>query len=127
MKTMLLILSVVLCLAATPTWAADIRLNADQWNAVSLAEQRQIEMGLKQSGALRPEDKIVADAEIPAFTGETQMARLWNPIENACKALCDVAANAGIAWCTDKMEGIGMVACIAAAETVRQLCRDKCE
>ncbi len=124
MKTMLLILGVALCLTTTPTWAADIRINADQWNAVSPDEQQRIEMGLKQSGALRPEDKIVADAEIPAFTKETEMALMLNPLKSIGKAGCDVAASLGVGWCTANTAGVGLAVCLAAAETGRQVCRD---
>lgn len=127
MKTLLLILSVALCLTAVPTWAADIRLNADQWNALSPEEQQHIEMGLKQSGALRQEDKIVADAEIPAFTEETKMALKWNPLEDFCKAGCDGVASLGVVWCTANTAGVGLAVCIAAAETVRRGCHDACE
>lgn len=127
MKTTFLLLGVALCLMAAPVRAADIRLNADQWNTVSPAEQQRIEMGLKQTGALRPEDKIVADATMPAFTEETEVVLKWNPLKDICKIACNVTASAGIAWCTANTGGVGLAACMALVEAAREGCYKVCD
>jgi hypothetical protein len=40
---------------------ADIRINADQWNAISSDEQNQITENLRVSGLLKGESRIVPD------------------------------------------------------------------
>lgn len=105
---------------------AEIRINAEQWNSVSSTEQQKILEGLRGTGALGPEDVIVADAAAPAFTEDTVMQPMWNPIKDLCKAACDTAAGMAVAWCTANTGGIGLAACLAAAEVARTHCRGRC-
>jgi len=105
---------------------SEIKINATQWNAVSPEDQQKITEGLREAGSLRPEDVIVGDATIPEFTKSTQLEVMWNPLEDICKAACDVAAGTALAWCTANTAGIGLAACIAAAEVARKECKKRC-
>lgn len=44
---------------------SDIKLNADEWNALSEDERSQITLILKRTGLLNPEDNIIPDPEAP--------------------------------------------------------------
>ena len=105
---------------------ADVAVNQTQWNAVSASDQTRIVNGLRQSGALKSNDRIVGDPNAPELTASTTLQPLWNPLDDLCKVACDVAAAAGLAWCTANTAGVGLAACIAAAEAARNLCKDQC-
>jgi len=104
---------------------ADLLINKDEWDAVPAAEQKAIIDGLIQAGTLRPGERVVGDPSVPASTSRSAEDR-WNPIKDICKIACDAAAGAGAAWCTANTVGVGLVACIAAAEVARQECRKRC-
>jgi len=105
---------------------AEIKINENQWNAVSADEQRKIIDGLRSTGALQPDDVIVGDPSVPEITEETVFAPMWNPLKDLCKAGCDIAAAAALAWCTANTAGVGLAACIAAAELARAECKRRC-
>lgn len=105
---------------------ADILVNSEQWNSISEEERKRITEGLRKVGALRAEDQVKGDPAVAPFDENTQFTPMWNPIKDVCKALCDTAAAAGVAWCTANTAGIGLAACLAAAEVARQGCRDRC-
>jgi hypothetical protein len=105
---------------------ADVKINQQQWDALSQAERETITKGLRGTGALKIGDSIVGDPSVPQFDENTQLEPMWNPLKGVCKAACDVAAATGAAWCTANTLGVGLVACLAAAEAARQLCRDRC-
>lgn len=105
---------------------ADVKINAQQWNSVSKEEQQRIENALRETGALKAGDRIVGAEDVPPFTADTELAPMWNPIKDVCKVACDSAAAAAVAWCTANTAGVGLAACVAAAEAARQVCRDRC-
>jgi hypothetical protein len=43
-----------------------------------------------------------------------------------CDLACDAAATAAAAACTAATAGVGLAACLAAAETAHQFCRSRC-
>ncbi len=104
----------------------DIKVNKYQWDSVSEADKEKITSGLRASGALGATDRIVGDPGVPEFTAETLLEPQWNPLKDLCKAACDTAAAAAVAWCTANTAGVATAACIAAAEAARQVCRDRC-
>ena len=105
---------------------ADILVNEGQWKSLSKDEQDNITKGLRSTGAMKTGDQIVGSAASPVFDKNTKMEPLWNPIEDLCKAACDVAAGAGAAWCTANTAGIALAACLAASEAARRECRKHC-
>ncbi|AZY96048.1 hypothetical protein EOJ32_19855 (plasmid) [Paracoccus sp. Arc7-R13] len=105
---------------------ADILVNSEQWNSISEKEKEKITEGLRQVGALRSEDQVKGDPAVVPFDENTQLAPMWNPIKDICKALCDTTAAAGAAWCTANTAGVGLAVCLAAAEVARHECRNRC-
>jgi hypothetical protein len=105
---------------------ADIKINKQQWDALSQEDQNAITQGLRSTGGLKSGDRIVGDPKVPPFGKNTQLAPLWNPIQDLCKAACDVAAGTAGAWCTANTAGAGLVVCLAAAEAARQECHNRC-
>jgi hypothetical protein len=108
-------------------YMSEIKVNRAQWDAVAAGDQRKIVEGLKTAGALKPADVVIADSGVPAFTRDTVMQPMWNPIKDLCKAGCDVAAAAAFAWCTANTAGVGLAACMAVANGAREACHRACE
>lgn len=105
---------------------ADIKINKQQWDALSQEDQKAITDGLRSTGGLKIGDRIVGDPNVPPFDENTQFAPMWNPIKDLCKAACDLAAGTAAAWCTANTAGAGLVVCLAAAEAARQECHNRC-
>lgn len=105
---------------------ADLKINKQQWDALSSEDQKAITDGLRSTGGLKIGDRIVGDPNVPLFDENTKLEPLWNPIQDLCKAACDAAAVSAVAWCTANTAGIGLAACLAAAEAARQECRNRC-
>ena len=105
---------------------AEIKINEDQWNAVSDDEKVKILDGLRSTGALSDDDVIVGDPNVSELTADTVLEPMWNPLKDICKAVCDVAAGAALAWCTANTAGVGFAACVAAAEVARGECKRRC-
>lgn len=105
---------------------ADILVNKAQWEALSKDERDKITKGLTECGALSDKDSVVGDASVAPFDENTQLQPLWNPLQDLCKAACDVAAGTALAWCTANTVGIGLAACIAVAEAARNECKNNC-
>jgi hypothetical protein len=105
---------------------AEVKVNEGQWNSLPEDEQNRIREALVGTGAMRSEDVIVGDPNVPEFTGDTVMEPMWNPIKDICKAGCDIAAASAAAWCTANTAGLGLAACLAAAEAAREACRGRC-
>ena len=103
---------------------SDIKVNKSDWEGASPDEQKAILEGLIQTGALKPGDRILGDTAISST--DNRVGERWNPIKDGCKALCDIAAGTGAAWCTANTVGLGLAACLAAAGAVREKCRDGC-
>lgn len=97
---------------------ADIPVSASQWNEISEDERARIVQGLRESGILKPEDNLVPSAGIDALE--------WDPIKDICKAACDAAAGAAIAWCIANTAGAATALCIAAANSAREECKRRC-
>jgi len=105
---------------------ADIKVNMQQWNSVSIADQEIIIKGLRESGALKIGDNIVADPAVQPFDENAHFVLKWNPFEDLCKMACDTAAAAAFTWCSANTAGAATVVCMAAAEAARNACRDNC-
>jgi hypothetical protein len=103
---------------------ADIKVNADQWDAISKDEQKKITEGLRSVGSIKAEDNFVADQGAPAFDADQGISILWDPLKDAKNILCDAAAGTAFAWCTANTAGLGLATCMAAAEAGRQACRN---
>lgn len=105
---------------------ANLLVNADQWNSISIEEQQKIVTGLRTVGSLKAEDNIVGDATTDPYDPDQRITLEWNPIKDVCKIACDVAAGTAAAWCTANTVGVGFALCITAAELARNKCRDSC-
>lgn len=93
------------------------------WNNLSKDDQDKITDGLRQTRVLGSSDTI-SDSGAP--TPAAHLQPQWNPGEDLCKIACDATAAAAAAWCTANTAGLGLAACLAAAERARELCRDQC-
>lgn len=105
---------------------ANIAVNKEQFDSISNEEKEKIKKGLVDIGSLREEDEIVGDSSVATFDENTQLEPLFNPIKDICKAACDVAAASAGAWCTANTAGAGLAVCLAAAESARRECRNRC-
>lgn len=103
---------------------ADIKINQQQWNALSQEEQKAITRGLRASGALRVGDHIVGDPTVPPLDQKTY-SQPTDILKDLAKVACDIAAKNAEAWCYANA-GPALSACLAAAEAARQLCRNRC-
>ncbi|MEQ0863873.1 hypothetical protein [Pseudomonas aeruginosa] len=103
---------------------SDLRVNKDQWDSLSKEEQDSITKGLVEAGAIKAEDRVVADSAVPPFDENTVLQPMWNPIKDLGPVVCDVAAAAGAAWCAANTAGIGLAACMALAEAGRKKCKE---
>lgn len=105
---------------------ANVKVNQQQWNSISVTDQEAIINGLRKTGALKVEDSIVGDPTVPLHDEHTHLELKWNPLNDLCKIACDTAAGAGFAWCAANTAGIATAACMAAAEAARNECRNHC-
>ncbi|MES2440494.1 MAG: hypothetical protein V4584_15615 [Verrucomicrobiota bacterium] len=105
---------------------ANIKVNKEQWDAVSEADQQKIITGLMETGALKEDDQIIGVPDVAPITEDTVFEPMWNPIKDICKALCDSSAAVAIAWCIANTGGLALPACIAVAEGLRRECKDRC-
>ena len=111
----------------------EFRVNAEQWNAVSVDERKTIMAELRASGVLKEDDQVVPDSEVEAVTGETALVPLTNPLsfwddlkKGACKMACDATAAAALAACGAKTAGAGLAVCVAVVEAARRECKKVC-
>lgn len=98
---------------------ANIPISPEQWASVSDEDRKRIEGAFRQLGLMRESDNLVR-------TEGAAAAVEWDPIKDLCRAACDTAAGAAVAWCTANTGGAATVLCIAAAEAARQECRRRC-
>ena len=105
---------------------AEVKVNAEQWNALSNDDQNRIVEALRETGALRDEDQVVADPDTAPFTEESTFEPMWNPIKDVCKMLCDSATAAAAAWCVANTGGVLLAACLAVAKVAQKECRKRC-
>lgn len=104
----------------------DIVINKEQLDAVDSEEQQRITSALIEAGAMQQGDQIIGDVSAPAVDENTEIAFSFNPFKEGCKILCDGAAGTGLAWCTANTVGVGLIACVAAAEAARKECKKRC-
>lgn len=105
----------------------DILVNADQWNQLNDDEKDQIVKGLREVGALKIGFRVVPDANTTAFaSGHGGFDQMWDPIGDACRALCDTAAATGVIWCHANTAGVGLPVCLALVAETRKKCRGAC-
>ncbi|MFZ1643278.1 MAG: hypothetical protein WAV07_17965 [Candidatus Contendobacter sp.] len=77
---------------------ADIKVNKDQWDALSQSEQDAIVKELREAGGLKIGDSVIGDSSVAPFDENTQFGPMANPIlEGLCKVACDTAAAAVVA------------------------------
>jgi hypothetical protein len=100
--------------------ADSIKVNANQWQALSTADQSKISQILKDTGLLR-DASITPDPATPA-SGPAAAGFLPSGV---CKALCGVAEGAAVAACAG-LAPIAAAACVVAAHAGADLCRSKC-
>ncbi|QWG70251.1 hypothetical protein EXW32_28125 (plasmid) [Bacillus mycoides] len=107
---------------------AKIKISEETWSQVHEDEKKKIHNILIEAGSIDKGDEIVGDTVIPAHKEDEDIMTIsWNikklhPPKDICKAACNVAAAA----CTAGTEGIGLAACLAAANAAKDLCRDRC-
>lgn len=99
---------------------AEIRINAEQWNAVSADDQNRIIGMLRDIGALRGDDRIVGDPSIDPFEEDAEL------FPEICKIACEAIAAAAKAACLANTTGPVLVACLAAAELAHEECLKRC-
>jgi TRAP-type mannitol/chloroaromatic compound transport system substrate-binding protein len=104
----------------------DILVNKGQWDALPKEEQDKIIKGLRETGAIYDTDEIVGDDSVSPIDENTQLQPMWNPLKDACRALCDVAAAAALGWCATHTAGTGLAVCVAIAEKARTRCKNNC-
>ncbi|MEH6847837.1 MULTISPECIES: hypothetical protein [Bacillus cereus group] len=106
---------------------AKIKISEETWSQVHEDEKKKIHNILIEAGSIDKEDKIVGDTAIPAHKEDEDIMTIsWNLKKDLCKATCDVIAATAAAACTAGTEGFGLVACLAAADAAKDLCRDRC-
>lgn len=104
----------------------NVTVNKQQWDSLDESERQKITKGLRESGAILESDSIIGSDAIAPFDAQTQLEPMWNPLQDLCKAACDVAAGTALAWCTANTAGVGLAVCAAAAEAARQECKNRC-
>ncbi|MEB9613445.1 hypothetical protein P4J23_25980 [Bacillus cereus] len=106
---------------------AKIKISKETWSKVHEDEKKKIYNILIEAGSIDKEDEIVGDTAIPAHKEDEDIMTIsWNPKKDLCKVACNVAAATAAAACTAGTEGIGLAACLAAANAAKDLCRDRC-
>lgn len=105
---------------------ANIKVNKQQWEALTAGDRTAIENGLKGVGIIKGNDSIVVDTATPPFDGNSTLEPLSNPLTSICKAACDATAAEAVKWCTTNTSGIALAACIAVAESARGECHKLC-
>lgn len=106
---------------------AKIKISEETWSQVHEDEKKKIHNILIEAGSIDKGDEIVGDTVIPAHKEDEDIMTIsWNPKRDFCKSKCNVLAAAAAAACTAGTEGIGLAACLAAADAAKDLCRDRC-
>jgi len=103
---------------------AKVKVNKDQWDALSKETQERIWGILVQAGLIHAQDVIVGDAK--KEVSKVPIVMDWDIGKAWCEAQCDVAASAAFAACSLLSNGAAVAACYAATEIARQSCRDNC-
>src|SRR4029077_4210569 len=91
-------------------------VNADQWNALSPAQQQQLQEALIARGALKPGSVIVGDPSVAPQGPEPPVLPRGNQVEGAnpaCVAACLAAYELEVPYCASLGGGLGAV-CWAA-------------
>ena len=105
---------------------ANVGVNAVQWNALSDDEKSTITAAFREAKLIGADENLVADPAAPPYQSTSPEFMGWDPLEDLCKKGCDIAATAAAGWCSANTAGVGLVACLAAAEAARKHCRKKC-
>ncbi len=104
---------------------AEIKINKEQWEGLSVEERARIEGILLGAGSLEPGDTLVADpgaAKVPVQDGDSFDG---NPLKGICKALCDAAYTVAVVKCKTLPPPWSSI-CIAVATTLRDKCKKQC-
>lgn len=97
------------------------KIKVDGWDSISEEEKNSIKEGMVRSGAISDSDEIVSGEGEAVAKGPE-----WDPLCDICKVACDATATAAAAWCTANTAGTGLAVCLAAAESARRECRNRC-
>lgn len=95
-----------------------IPVDKEAWDSISDEDKKKIENAFKKLHTIAPGDSFVGGAK--------QIKPEWDPIGDLCRAGCDAAAAAAIAWCVANTGGAATAVCIAAAHAARDECRRHC-
>jgi hypothetical protein len=111
-----------------------VKIDAEIWSPLSADEQNKIVEILKDSNLLDEDDSIevssspvLIDAQTVVADPQSWVSDWWRRNKKTiCRASCDTAAAAAAAGCSTITSGLGVAACLAAAEAARQACKDAC-
>ena len=104
---------------------ADIKVNAQQWGALSSEDQKRVSAILSHTGLLKAGTKIVSDPGTAAIQVAAAAGMRTQSI--FCEIACDVAEAAAHAACfAIALAPPALILCEAAATAGGQLCRDQC-
>ena len=105
-----------------------IRVNQQQWEAISAEQQNEIVSGLRAAGALSAQDEIVPDSNTPvSVPAAPDDAGAGASAQSACETACNAAAAAGRVFCARIPFWPAKVVCLAVVEGARHLCLSKCD
>lgn len=129
-KIGMLLIPLILALGST-AHAAAVKINKDQWDAVSPADKQKITAGLRRSGILKRNDYIIGSPNVGVYSRSIFMPLgdlepLAGVFSGACRIGCDGIAAGALVWCGANTAGAGLIACIAGAEAGRELCKSQC-
>jgi hypothetical protein len=102
---------------------SELKLNANDWNALPKEDQAQIVKLLQKTGLLKPGDILKPDPTAAASRGAALSPEAVGGM--FCKPLCDIGEAAAVALCAALPPPANAV-CIAAAHAGGELCRKNC-
>lgn len=122
-SSLMLICALTFC--PTVTYAEELKFKISELNKVTASDRVEIEKILKRNRLMSPVKTISSEDDFRGFLGLPDIT-IPNPIEQACKAACDISAAAAISACAGLTSGVAITACSAAAVVARDSCRSGC-
>jgi hypothetical protein len=99
----------------------DIKVNKDEWLALSDADKRRIEEILKGAGAMAAGDKIIGDPKVTSST----LSNLPEG-DGPCQAACTAAYGRATRVCSALPHPAARAVCYAAAMAAYAVCLKNC-